>query len=66
MHARSGDQIIIRGHRGGEPDRDGRIVEVHGSDGGPPYVVRWSDSGHETLVFPGSDAVVQHLTAGEG
>ncbi len=61
MQARTGDQIIIRGHRGGEPDRDGQIVEVHGADGGPPYLVRWSDTGHETLFFPGSDALVHHL-----
>jgi len=33
--------------------RDGEILEVHGEDGGPPYLVRWSDSGHESLVFPG-------------
>jgi hypothetical protein len=24
-------------------------------------VVRWADSGHETLFFPGSDAVLQHF-----
>jgi hypothetical protein len=23
--------------------------------------VRWEDTGHETLFFPGSDAVVQHF-----
>jgi hypothetical protein len=22
--------------------------------------VRWSDTGHETLVFPGPDTIVQH------
>jgi len=42
------------------PGRDGEILEVRGEDGGPPYVVRWSDNGHEALVFPGPDAVVQH------
>ena len=29
--------------------------------GGPPYRVRWGDSGHEALFFPGSDAYVQHF-----
>jgi hypothetical protein len=29
--------------------------------GGPPYIVRWDDTGHETLFFPGSDAVVEHF-----
>jgi len=30
------------------------------TDGGPPYLVRWNDSGHETLYFPGNDATVEH------
>lgn len=61
MHAAKGDRIIIRGHRVGEPDRDCEVLDVRGDDGGPPYVVRWGDSGHETLFFPGSDAVLQHF-----
>lgn len=58
MHASVGDRIVIRGHRVGEPERDCEVLEVHGQDGGPPYVVRWADSGHECLFFPGSDAIV--------
>ena len=61
MRASVGDRIIIRGHRVGEPDRDAEILEVRGADGGPPFVVRWSDSGHETLFFPGNDAYIQHF-----
>lgn len=61
MQVSEGDRIIIRGHRVGEPDRDCEVLEVRGDDGGPPYVVRWGDSGHETLFFLGSDAVVQHF-----
>ena len=61
MHASVGDRIIIMGHRVGEPDIDGEVLEVRGLDGGPPYMVRWGDSGHETLFFPGSDATVQHF-----
>lgn len=61
MRASVGDRIIIKGHRVGEHDRDGEVIEVRGTDGGPPYVVRWGDTGHETLFFPGSDAVVQHF-----
>lgn len=60
LKASVGDRLIIRGHRVGEPDRDGEILEVHGSDGAPPYLVRWSDDGHVGLLFPGSDAVVKH------
>ncbi len=62
MQARVGDRIVIHGHRVGEPIRDGEVLEVHGPDGGPPFIVRWSDTGHETLFFPGSDATVEHFT----
>jgi len=56
MQAKVGDRIVIKGHRVGEPDRDCEVLEAHGPDG--PYLVRWGDSGHELLLFPGSDAVV--------
>jgi len=61
MQASVGDRIVIHGHRAGEPDRDGEVLEVRGTDGAPPYLVRWGDSGHEALFFPGSDASVQHF-----
>lgn len=61
MHATIGDRIIIKGHHVGEPDRDCEVLEVKGHGGEPPYRVRWADSGHEALFFPGSDATVQHF-----
>jgi hypothetical protein len=61
MKAQTGDRIVIRGHHIGEPDRDCEILEVHGNDGAPPYLVRWGDSGHESLFFPGPDAMVEHF-----
>ena len=61
MRASVGDRIVIRGHHVGEPDRDCQVLEAKGADGGSPYVVRWSDDGHEALFFPGSDASVQHF-----
>ena len=63
MYAQAGDQIRVRGHHIDEPDRRGQIVDVRGPDGTPPYVVRWDDSDHEVLFFPGSDAVIDHLDA---
>ena len=36
------------------------ITEVHGEDGTPPYLVRWSD-GHESSFFPSSGTVVEHI-----
>jgi hypothetical protein len=57
---RPGDRLVVKGHHTGEPDRDGEILEVLGEHGAPPYLVRWSD-GHESELFPSSDAIVQHL-----
>jgi hypothetical protein len=60
VEAHVGDRIVIKSHHLGQPDRDCEVVEVRGQEGGPPYLVRWGDSGHETLFFPGPDAVVHH------
>lgn len=59
MKANAGDRIVILGHRVGEPIRSAVVLEARGDDGGPPYRVRWSDDGHESLFFPGSDAFVE-------
>ncbi|HET6950866.1 MAG TPA: DUF1918 domain-containing protein [Acidimicrobiales bacterium] len=63
MRASVGDKIVVRGHHVGEPDRDAVVLAVEGADGGPPYLVRWSEDGHEGLYFPGSDATVVHYPA---
>lgn len=60
MKAEAGDRLVVHGHRLGEPERDAEILEVLGDDGGPPFRVRWSDDGHESIFFPGSDASVEH------
>ena len=62
MYAAVGDRIVIRSLHVDEAVRDGEVLEVHGPDGAPPYLVRWSDNGHETLVFPGPDAQMEHFT----
>jgi hypothetical protein len=59
MHAKPGDRLVIKGHRVGEHEKDAEILEVHGENGEPPYLVRWADDGHEGLIFPGSDASVE-------
>jgi hypothetical protein len=61
MFATVGDELIIEGHRVGEPRRVGKVKEVRGDDGGPPYLVRWDDSGRSTLLFPGADCRIEHL-----
>ena len=57
MRAEVGDRIVIRSHRLGEPERDAEVLGT-GPEGKPPYRVRWDDTGHEALFFPGSDAYV--------
>lgn len=61
MRAQVGDKLVVQGHRVGEHERDGEIIEVRGPEGTPPYVVRWSDTGHEGLVFPGADVTIEHF-----
>lgn len=58
MRAAVGDRIVVRSLHVGEPVRDGEILEVHGADGAPPFLVRWSDTGHIGLYFPGPDAQI--------
>ena len=58
MHATVGERIVIRGKNVGSPDRHGRIAEVRGEGGDPPYLVAFDD-GHEALVFPGPDWSVE-------
>lgn len=60
MKARVGDELIVKGQHVGDADRRGVITEVRGEDGGPPYLVRWSD-GHESAFFPFAGTVVEHI-----
>jgi hypothetical protein len=59
MKAHTGDRLIMEGAHVGSHRRIGVVIEVRGSDGRPPYLVRWQDDGSETLCFPGPDAHVQ-------
>ena len=61
LRAGPGDRLVIRRHHLGEHDRDGEILDVLGEGGTPPYKVRWSDDGHVSTLFPGSDATVEHF-----
>lgn len=58
MKAHAGDHIIVAAPTTGGSIRDGEVIEVHGADGGPPYLVRWSHAGETGLFYPGSDARV--------
>jgi Domain of unknown function (DUF1918) len=63
MNAEVGDTLTVKAVRQGEADRHGKIIEIHGQNGEPPYVVRWQDD-HESLFFPSSGTVVEHHPAG--
>ena len=62
MFAHTGDRLVVQGIHVGDARRIGVITAVHHADGTPPYQVRWLDSGHEALVFPGPEA---HIEPGE-
>ncbi len=62
MQASVGDRIVTESNKVDSPRREGEIIEVRGKDGGPPFVVKWSD-GHEGLTYPGPDA---HVVLAEG
>ena len=57
MQATIGARLRIHGTKVGDPTQEGEIIEVHGSHGAPPYLVRFED-GHEGLVVPGPDCEV--------
>lgn len=59
--AEVGDVIVIAGHRVGESERVGEILEVLGELPNERYRVGWED-GHESLFRPGSDATIRHTT----
>ncbi|MEW1914868.1 DUF1918 domain-containing protein [Kitasatospora sp. NPDC085895] len=61
MRASVGDRLVVHGQVVGQTDRHGEILEVRGADGQPPFLVRYDD-GHEALVYPGPDAMVEHQT----
>lgn len=58
MRASVGDKLHIHTSHVGVQDQWGRIVEVRGADGTPPFVVEFPD-GHTHLLYPGPDAVVE-------
>lgn len=61
MHAQAGDHIVVESPTVGGHRRGGEVLETHGPDGGPPFVVRWEDSEAECLVYPGPDAHIEPM-----
>jgi hypothetical protein len=59
MKASKGDRLVTHGRVVGEHDRVVEIVEVLGPEGMPPFRVR-AENGHETIMSPGPDTMVEH------
>ncbi len=59
MKASVGDRLVLASSVVDGTVRDGTVVSVRHADGSPPYMVRWHDTGEESLVFPGPDAHVE-------
>jgi hypothetical protein len=64
MHAVVGDRIRVSGTHLNDAVREGEVVEVRGEDGEPPFVVRWSNDGHESFFYPGPTTHVEHAQGG--
>jgi hypothetical protein len=64
MRATVGDELHVHSRSVGLNEHQGEIVEVRGPDGEPPYIVRFTD-GHEGLVYPGPDCVVEPRASAE-
>ncbi|MEU5086780.1 DUF1918 domain-containing protein [Streptomyces sp. NPDC021356] len=58
MRAAKGDQLVQHGRVVGQHDQVSEVVEVMGSEGSPPYRVRFPD-GHEAVMSPGPDCQVR-------
>ena len=54
-----GDVVEITGHSVGDQPRSAEVIEILGSGEREHYRLRWED-GHESVFFPGEDAVVRH------
>ena len=65
MHAEVGDEIVVRGRHVGDEDRKGVLTEIHGEGEAPPYLVRW-ENGHQSVVMPSSDSLVERHPAPRG
>jgi hypothetical protein len=58
----AGDLIEITGHAVGDAPKRAEILEVIGEPGHEHFRVRWED-GHESIYFPGADAVISRPRA---
>jgi hypothetical protein len=59
VHAIKGDHVVVHGRHVGNTERRGVIIDIRGSGGTPPYVVRWEPDDEQNLFFPGPDCHIE-------
>jgi hypothetical protein len=64
MKAKVGDRIVVHGRHVNDPGRLGKIVDIHGQDGAPPFVVLWEGNDQPVVVVPGPDAQIEPALPG--
>lgn len=57
MHAAPGDWLVVKSSRDTVHERHALILTVS-ENGAAPFHIRWIDTGRESLIYPGPDAVV--------
>ncbi len=59
MQAQVGDKVHVPSRTVGTHERCGRIVEVRGPNGEPPYVVRWDGEDQDHLFVPSGGVIIE-------
>ena len=66
MKAKPGDWLVVRSTHLDGPTRRGQITEIHGTNGSPPFLIRWADTDQTSLVYPGADAHIEPVPSTAG
>ncbi len=61
MEAHTGDRLVVESNNVGAARRSGEVLEVISGAAGQRLRVKWDD-GHETVLCPGSDARIEHVS----
>ena len=59
MYAFKGDRIHVQDEHSATT-RAAEVVSGDHADGRPPYWVRWTDTGEESLLFPTTGSYIAH------
>ena len=59
MKLKAGERVRVEAESTERPTRNGVIEEVVSGEPSPRYRIRWDD-GHESIVYPGGDVVLEH------